>query len=156
MTVECFLDTNILLYAASKNLAHLAKKKIAIELIAEKQFGLSAQVLQEFYANATRKAAFRMRPETAIGWLEKLDEFVCLSIDTGLIKTAALISERFRRSYWDGAIVAAAQALGAETLYTEDLNHKQAYGTVTVINPFLDASTQSSFHDNGQTPLAKD
>jgi len=156
MTVECFLDTNILLYAASKNLAHQAKKKIAIELIAGKQFGLSAQVLQEFYATATRKADFRMEPETALGWIEKLDEFICLSIDSGLIKTAALISERFRISYWDGAIVAAAQALGAQTLYTEDLNHKQAYGAVTIINPFLNGSPESSFHDNEQTALAKD
>jgi predicted nucleic acid-binding protein len=151
MAVECFLDTNILLYAASKNLTHLTKKRIAIDLIAEKEFGLSAQVLQEFYANATRKAEFRMKPETALGWMEKLEEFACLSIDSALAKTAALISERFRISYWDGAIVAAAEALGAQTLYTEDLSHGQAYGTITVINPFLDARLRSGFHDNAST-----
>ncbi len=156
MTVECFLDTNILLYAASKNQMHLTKKKIAIKLIAEKKFGLSAQVLQEFYANATKKIGFYMKPERALAWIEKLDEFECLSVDSGLVKTAALISERFRISYWDGAIIAAAEALGAETLYTEDLNHKQAYGPVTVINPFVASSPTPSFHDNAQRPLAKD
>lgn len=46
------------------------------------------------------------------------------------------MSERFQLSYWDGAIVAAAQELGAETLYTEDLNHGQVYGSVRAINPF--------------------
>ena len=54
-----------------------------------------------------------------------------------LIKVAIEISWRYRISYWDGAILAAAERLGAEVLYTEDLNHGQAYGTVRVINPFL-------------------
>ena len=33
--------------------------------------------------------------------------------------------------------VAAAEALGARTLFTEDLNHGQVYGSVRVVNPFL-------------------
>ncbi|MER9304105.1 hypothetical protein NKJ06_29030 [Mesorhizobium sp. M0293] len=36
----------------------------------------------------------------------------------------------------DGAIIAAAERLGVKTLYTEDLNHGQAYGSVVAINPF--------------------
>jgi predicted nucleic acid-binding protein len=47
------------------------------------------------------------------------------------------VSQRFHISYWDGAIVAAAEALGATVLYTEDLNHGQRYGTVRVENTFL-------------------
>jgi predicted nucleic acid-binding protein len=39
-------------------------------------------------------------------------------------------------SYWDAALVAAAEVIGAPILYTEDLNHGQKYGSVTVINPF--------------------
>lgn len=38
--------------------------------------------------------------------------------------------------YWDAAVVAAAQALGALTLYSDDLNDGQEYGGVRVINPF--------------------
>jgi predicted nucleic acid-binding protein len=48
------------------------------------------------------------------------------------------LSERYRINYWDGAILAAAEALGAETLYTEDLGHGQIYGSVRAINPFLE------------------
>jgi len=150
MIAECFLDTNILLYAASKNPAHRSKKTKAIELIGEKQFALSAQVLQEFYVNATRKADFSLTPETAVQWIEKLEEFVCLPIDSGLVKTAAAMSVRYCISYWDGAIVAAAEAIGAPLLYTEDLNHGQAYGTVTAINPFFNLPAQPGFHENGQ------
>ena len=116
MIAEFFLDTNILLYAASKNPAHRSKKTRAIELIEEEQFALSAQVLQEFYVNATKKADFSLTPDVALRWIEKLEEFVCLPVDSGLVKTAAAMSVRYGISYWDGAIVAAAAALGAPVL----------------------------------------
>jgi predicted nucleic acid-binding protein len=156
MIAECFLDTNILLYAASRNPAHLSKKTRAIELIGEKQFALSAQVLQEFYVNATKKADFSLKPDIALRWIENLEEFVCMPVDTALVKTAAVTSVRFGISYWDGAIVAAAAAIGAPVLYTEDLNHGQAYGTVTAINPFLGLPAQPGFHEDRQTALTKD
>jgi predicted nucleic acid-binding protein len=127
----------------------------AIELIEEKQFALSAQVLQEFYVNATKKADFSLTPEVALRWIENLEEFTCLEIDSALVRTAVAVSARYRISYWDGAILAAAEAIGAPILYTEDLNHKQAYGTVTAINPFFDLPVHPGFHDNGQTALAK-
>ncbi|WP_245435947.1 hypothetical protein [Mesorhizobium tamadayense] len=44
--------------------------------------------------------------------------------------------QHYEISYWDGAIIAAAERLGVKTLYTEDLNHGQAYGSVVAINPF--------------------
>jgi predicted nucleic acid-binding protein len=156
MIAECFLDTNILLYAASRNPAHLSKKTRAIELIEGTQFALSVQVLQEFYANATRKADFSMTPETALQWIEKLEEFVWLPINASLVKTAVSVSARYGISYWEGAIVAAAEAIGAPVLYSEDLNHGQAYDTVTAINPFLGLQPQQGFHENRQTALTKD
>ncbi len=56
-----------------------------------------------------------------------------------MVKIAAEISERFGIAYWAGAIVASAEALGAQTLYTEDLNNGQQYGSVWVQNPFQSA-----------------
>jgi predicted nucleic acid-binding protein len=41
--------------------------------------------------------------------------------------TLSVDKERYRISYWDAAIVAAARALGARVLYSEDLNHGQDY-----------------------------
>lgn len=112
------------------------KKKIAIDLIGEKEFGLSVQVLQEFYTVATGKADFRMTPEQALEWIENFEEFPCLPMDTSLVKTAVEVSARNRISYWDGAIVAAAEALGAPVLYSEDLNDGQVIAGVNIINPF--------------------
>jgi predicted nucleic acid-binding protein len=39
-------------------------------------------------------------------------------------------------SYWDAAILSAAQALGSDAVYSEDLNHGQFYSGVRVVNPF--------------------
>lgn len=45
-------------------------------------------------------------------------------------------SERFAISYRDAAILAAAEALGTRTVYSEDFNDGQRYGRVQVVNPF--------------------
>ena len=55
MSVECFLDTNILVYAVSALREDATKKSRALELIQTADFGVSSQVLQEFYVTVTRK-----------------------------------------------------------------------------------------------------
>ena len=139
MIAESFLDTNILFYAALGRDTEEPKRARAKELLATERFGLSAQVLQEFFVNVTRKTERPMTPARAMEWLEELDEFPCVPIDRSLVKVAAEISVRFQLSYWDAALIAAAELLGAQTLYTEDLNHNQLYGSVRVVNPFRNA-----------------
>lgn len=139
MSVEAFLDTNVLIYAAAGGHGDeedAAKRRRALRLIEEEEFGLSAQVLQEFFVNVTRKIDVPLPPEEALDWIEELEAFPCLPIDRSLVKIAVEVSERYQISYWDGAILAAAQSLGAKTLYTEDLNDGQHYGSVQVRNPF--------------------
>ena len=74
---------------------------------------------------------------TQLEWIEQLEAFPCQPLDAGLVKLGVEMSERCRISYRDGAIVATAEALGARTLFTEDLNHGQTYGSVRVVNPFI-------------------
>ena len=147
MIVECFLDTNVLLYAASRNPKDARKKTTANDLIQEKFFGLSIQVAQEFYVVATRKADFQMSGEKALEWLDNFQEFPCLAIDMGLVKNAAFLASRYGLSYWDGAILAAASALGAPIVYSEDMNHGQIYGDLQVCNPFRDLH-EAGFHED--------
>ena len=136
MSVDCFLDTNILVYAATGTPAERTKREQAQALIASANFGISTQVLQEFYVVATRKARIKMPPDIALEWLEQLDGRPCVVIDPDLVKLAAAISIRYQISYWDGAILAAAESLGAEVVYSEDLQHNQAYRNVRIENPF--------------------
>ena len=51
--------------------------------------------------------------------------------------------ERFRLSYWDSAILAAARISGCDTLLTEDLNPGQDYDGVRAVNPFAPSGTRS-------------
>jgi predicted nucleic acid-binding protein len=136
MSADCFLDTNVLLYAASGTPAERMKREKAQALIASANFGISTQVLQEFYVVATRKAHIKMPPRIALEWMEQLDGRPCVVIDPDLVKLGAEISIRYQISYWDGAILAAAEALGAEVVYSEDLQHNQQYRTLRVENPF--------------------
>jgi len=52
------------------------------------------------------------------------------------VRIAIELSERYRISYWDAAILSTAQALGCGTVYSEDLNDGQLYQQVRVANPF--------------------
>ena len=136
MTVPYFLDTNILLYAAAGRGTAEVRRKRARDLIVGARFGTSIQVIQEFYHNVTRKIATPLSPERALAWVERLERLPLVETDRSLVKRGILISERFRITYWDGAMLAAAERLGAPVMFTEDLNHGQYYWTVRVINPF--------------------
>jgi len=137
MSVECFLDTNILVYAVSSLQEDAAKKANALDLIQTTDFGISSQVLQEFYVTVTRKIQKPLAPEAAVALLQEYRLFPTAYTDYPLILSAIEHSLRYGVSYWDGAIVAAAEALEASVLYTEDLSHGQHYGATQVINPFL-------------------
>ena len=139
MSVECFLDTNVLVYAVSSDEADTAKKARALALVQQSDFGLSAQVLQEFYVAVTRKIRKPLAPEIAVALMDEYRVFPTVATDYPLIVAAVELSLRYGISYWDAAILAAAEALDAPTLYTEDLQDGQLYGSVRAVNPFRDA-----------------
>lgn len=136
MNAKVFLDTNVLVYAAVGTGPDEPKRKRALQLVENEDFGTSAQVLQEFYVTVVRKAAQPISPATALEWIEHLIAFPCQPVDQQTVRIAIAFSERYRISYWDGAILATAQALGARTVYSEDLNDGQEYDSVRVVNPF--------------------
>ncbi len=135
MTAEVFLDTNVLVYAAAGG-DYPAKRVRAAQLLADESFGISVQVLQEFYVTVVRKVAVPLSPLEALDWIDALSVFPCRALDPQLVRIAIGLSESHGISYWDAAIVASAQSLGASVLYSEDLNDGQAFGSVRVCDPF--------------------
>ena len=132
-----FVDTNIALYAVSVMPEDAAKRRIARQLLEQPELAVSVQVLQEFYFRATHsRGRFRLSPDAAMAFLGPLLRYPVQSVTTDVFRAAVSISQRFQISYWDGAILAAARALGCEAVYSEDLNHGQDYGGIRVINPF--------------------
>lgn len=136
MSARVFFDTNVLVYAAVGKGKDEHKRKRALELIESEDFGTSAQVLQEFFVTVVKKASHRLSAAEALEWIEQLTASPCQPIDHQLVRIAIEHSERYAISYWDAAILAAAEALGAHTVYSEDLNDGQRYGAVRVVNPF--------------------
>jgi len=136
MSVEAFFDTSVLVYAAVGAGKDEPKRKRSMELVESIDFGTSAQVLQEFFVTVVKKASRPISAAQALDWIEQWTAFPCQTIDHQLVRIAIERSERFAISYWDAAILAAAEALGTDTVYSEDLSHGQRYGRVRVINPF--------------------
>ena len=134
-----FVDTNVLLYAVSEAPAEAGKRDRARNILSERDLAVSVQVLQEFYFQATRPArTTRLSSESALRFLEPILLFRIQAMTPNVFLDAVDISRRFQLSYWDGAIIAAAQVLGCEAIYTEDLNPGQRYGSIRALNPFAD------------------
>ena len=133
-------DSNILLYAVSADPAEAGKRVRALEVLADRDnLALSVQVLAEFYHQATRPSrANRLSHEEAMRFIERLAEVPVQPVTAEVFRRATEICDRFRISYWDAAILAAAIMLGCDAVYSEDLSHSQDYGGVRVINPFLE------------------
>jgi len=128
---EVFLDTNVLLYLLS---AETAKADRAEELVAAGGV-ISVQVLNEFAAVATRKLAMDIAAvRDILATVRAVCDVTPLDIDTH--DRALDLAERFRLSIYDALIVAAAAGAGCRVLYTEDLQHGQAFDRLTVRNPF--------------------
>jgi predicted nucleic acid-binding protein len=137
MHAEVFCDSNILLYAASNAPEDAAKRVQARRVLALPRVGFSTQVLQEFFVNATRKQALRLTEAEALQILSAMRGFPILPVTEELVFAAIALKSRWQISYWDAAIVAAAEALGPRELFSEDLNDGQVYGSVRVVNPFV-------------------
>lgn len=134
-----FVDTNILLYAISRDPGERSKAQRANSLLATRDLALSVQVLQEFYVQATRSS--RPDPlthEQAVALVESFLRFPVLEITTGVMLAALAACSRFNISYWDAAILEAGRALGCDVILSEDLSDGQDYGGVRVENPFAD------------------
>lgn len=125
------------MYAAAAKQDEPQKFRIAAQIIETELFGISGQVLAEFYVNVLKKPKIPLSVHEAERWIDLLCNYPVAAVDDVLVRHAIAYAQRYGINYWDAAIVAAAERLEAPILYTEDLNHDQFYGAVRVVNPFL-------------------
>lgn len=136
-TTVRFVDTNVLLYAISRDREERDKAKRANEILAGGDLALSVQVLQEFYVQATRKSRRdSLTHEQAVELVESFMRFSVAPITAGLMVAAFATHRRFGISYWDAAILEAGRSLGCEVVLSEDLGDGEDYAGVRVENPF--------------------
>jgi len=140
-----FVDTNILLYSISTAVDERSKRDQALSIIQGDDCALSVQVLQEFYAQATRPSRPDPLPhDTAAGLVRSWLRFRVQENTVPILLGALELRAEHGFSFWDSAIVAAARALGCRELYSEVLQHGREIGGVTIINPFRRHSSTSS------------
>ena len=137
MTAPVFVDTNVLIYAV--DLADPRKQRAAQswldELWKSKMGRLSFQVLQEFYVKVSQKRLSTV--DNARAEIRDLLTWKPVPVTAGLLEQGWKIQDRYRLSFWDSLIVAAAKSASCRFLLTEDLQSGQDFGGLLVINPFL-------------------
>ena len=138
MTAKVFVDTNVLVY--SRDASEPQKQVQALAWMAHlwstKAGKLSYQVLQEFYITVTAKLQPGLAPENARKDVRALLAWRPFVVNDRVLENAWLIQDRYQISWWDAAVVSAAQLADCRYLLTEDLQEYQKFGSLQVTNPF--------------------
>jgi predicted nucleic acid-binding protein len=136
MTGPCFVDANVFVYAQdARDVRKLRRVEAWLdELWRTRRGRTSVQAISEFYAVATRK--LKVAPEVAWQEAERYLGWNPIPVDESLLRRAREVESRYRLSWWDAMIAAAAQLQDCALLLSEDLQDGMILGTVTVRSPF--------------------
>ena len=105
--------------------------------IASRTACISFQVVQECLNTALRKAQTPLSVDAMRKYLQAvLAPLYRVQPSLRLYHTALDIQARYRFSFYDSLIVAAALEAGCKRLYSEDLQHGQQIEGLTIENPF--------------------
>lgn len=135
MNVKSFIDSNIFLYTFTTQ--DERKQALAKALVLDKEQIISVQVINEVSNNLLKKLGLSNAD---------IQEFVddcyrryhVVGLEQGTFKTAALLRDKYRFSYYDSLIVAAALLSDCRVLYSEDMQHNLLVeAQLTVLNPFI-------------------
>ena len=136
---RAFFDTNILAYEFDNS--ESSKQSVAVDLINEwrpsGQMIISTQVLQELYVVLTQKLRPALKEGIAEEVIQNYSKLDVVVLEPSLILEGIGIKRRYKISFWDALIVAAAKDASCKVLFTEDLSHGMKIERVEIINPFL-------------------
>lgn len=131
-----FFDTNIFVYTDDS--ASPQKQRLAIQIVSrcqqEGQAIISLQVMQEYFAAATRKLG--VAPELAQKKVEIMSRMHVVRFLPEDVVRAIELHRLHGISFWDAMIVHAARLGGADVLYSEDMQDGWQIGSLRVVNPF--------------------
>lgn len=131
-----FFDTNIFIYAADSR--DPAKQDTALRLLQDsRKRGLavvSLQVMQEYYAVATRKLG--VESGLAQRQVEAMGQMHVVRFQPEDVISAIELHRLHQTSFWDAMILHAARISGCAAVFSEDLQNQLRIGGVRVINPF--------------------
>jgi predicted nucleic acid-binding protein len=133
-----FLDSNILLYALLAEQS-AAKFSISRNIIQNNRpdIIISSQVVIEVAANLLRKGNFS-ESQIAKFIEDAYEDYLVIDVSQKILLRASELRSRYKLSYFDSIIVAAALNTGSTILYSEDMqNGLIVEGELAIINPFV-------------------
>ena len=139
MSVNYFVDTNILVYArdSSESEKQPTAKQWLTHLWQQESGRISAQVLNEYYVTVTQKLKPGLSREQARADIRALAVWQPLEISTKLIEASWDIQDQYAYSWWDTLVITSSLFLDCKYLLSEDMQHEQKINNLTIINPFL-------------------
>jgi len=142
MTGLCFVDANVLVYSRDpRDPGKQARANAWLDHLWRRQTGrMSVQVISESYWTLKRLGG---NPEELWARVAKYFAWKPLPVDEALLQKAHGVESRYRLSWWDSLIVAAAQLQDCSVLLTEDLHDGAVFGTLVVRSPFTLAVEQA-------------
>ena len=131
-----FIDTNVIVYTYDDDapVKRDEARRIIKDAFINNTGVVSGQVLGETYVTLTKKIGISVN--NALDEIRRYSRFRVVEITSSLVLRAIEIQADFQLSYWDSLIIAAAGFASCDTVWSEDLNDGQHYGSVTVRNPF--------------------
>ena len=137
MSDKTFIDTHVLIYAhdMDANAKHQIAKAVLQKLWSERTGVLSAQVLEEFYVNVTRKIPSPLSKDLARLVVSSYAIW-CMETTPAEILAAFRIEDESRIGFWDALIISSAAKSGATRILSEDLSAGQRIAGILVENPF--------------------
>jgi predicted nucleic acid-binding protein len=139
MSAEVFIDTNVFIYQLDTTDArkHAVAERIVRDGLASGDACISFQVVQDCLNTARRKAEVALDLVAARNYLDAvLLPLLQVPASPALYHRALEVQARWRFSFYDSLIVAAALAAGCRRLLSEDLQHGQRIDAMTILNPF--------------------
>jgi predicted nucleic acid-binding protein len=139
MSAEAFIDSNVILYLFDEidDAKRVRAESLVYESLEKGSGCISFQVVQETLNVVTRKLG--TRPEAALRLLDEvLVPLWSVLPSAALYQQGVLLQERYRLSFYDSLIVAAALQAGCSRIYSEDMQHGQQVEAASIVNPFLE------------------
>ena len=132
-----FLDTNILVYAVDERDEH--KFAVATSILADAldnniEYSIAVQTLSEFTNVAIGK--LKLPSAEVADFVRVFSDISTVRPDFGIVVRGIEIKNRYDIQFYDAMMLAAAERVGADVFYSEDLSDGQVYSGVKVLNPF--------------------
>lgn len=139
MSARAVVDTNVLVYTqdADDPTRHEQAIRVLDGLVERDAAVVTAQVLAEYFVTVTRRFSDRLDVDLAAEQVERLaDSMPVLDTNLAVVLEALRGVVRYRMSYYDAQIWAAARLNGITVVLTEDFQDGSEIEGVRFVDPF--------------------